>query len=72
MHRDIKPANVLLDGNVSEGNFTANNKLTDFGVAIMHQSAAGEEEEHTAETGTYCWMSPEVIHREAYSFMADV
>ena len=28
--------------------------------------------EHTAETGTYRWMAPEVIRHEAYSFMADV
>ena len=47
LHRDIKPANILLDGDVAGGNFTA--KLTDFGVAIMHQGPAGEE--HTAETG---------------------
>lgn len=66
LHRDIKPANVLLEGNVESGSFCA--KLTDFGVAIMHQG----DEEHTAETGTYRWMSPEVIRHESYSFMADV
>lgn len=66
LHRDIKPANVLLEGNIASGNFSA--KLTDFGVAIMHQG----DEEHTAETGTYRWMSPEVIRHESYSFMADV
>jgi serine/threonine protein kinase len=68
LHRDIKPGNVLLDGDVAGGNFTA--KLTDFGVAIMHQGPAGEE--HTAETGTYRWMSPEVIRHENYSLMTDV
>ena len=68
LHRDIKPGNILLEGDVSGGSFSA--KLTDFGVAIMHESAAGEE--HTAETGTYRWMSPEVIRHESYSFMADV
>lgn len=66
LHRDIKPANVLLEGNIESGSFSA--KLTDFGVAIMHQG----DEEHTAETGTYRWMSPEVIRHEYYSFMADV
>jgi len=68
LHRDIKPGNILLEGDVAGGAFSA--KLTDFGVAIMHESAAGEE--HTAETGTYRWMSPEVIRHESYSFMADV
>ena len=68
LHRDIKPGNVLLDGDVAGGNFTA--KLTDFGVAIMHQGYVGEE--HTAETGTYRWMSPEVIRHENYSLMTDV
>jgi serine/threonine protein kinase len=68
LHRDIKPGNVLLNGDVAGGNFTA--KLSDFGVAIMHNSAVGEE--HTAETGTYRWMAPEIIRHEAYSFMADV
>ncbi len=68
LHRDIKPANVLLSGNVPGGNFTA--KLSDFGVAIMHYGAVGEE--HTAETGTYRWMPPEIIRHEVYSYAADV
>mmetsp|Transcript_55451 Transcript_55451/g.166270 ORF Transcript_55451/g.166270 Transcript_55451/m.166270 type:complete len:511 (-) Transcript_55451:207-1739(-) len=68
LHRDIKPANILLHGDVASGNFTA--KLTDFGVAIITQSHA--EAEHTAETGTYRWMAPEVIRHESYSFKADV
>ncbi|GFH45587.1 mitogen-activated protein kinase kinase kinase 9 [Chaetoceros tenuissimus] len=68
IHRDIKPANVLLHGDIATGSFTA--KLTDFGVAILHESQAGEE--HTAETGTYRWMAPEVIRHESYSLMADV
>lgn len=67
MHRDIKPANILLDGDVAGGNFCG--KVTDFGVAVMH---SGQSEEHTAETGTYRWMAPEVIRHESYSFMADV
>ncbi|TYI35441.1 hypothetical protein ES332_A03G076700v1 [Gossypium tomentosum] len=45
IHRDLKPENLLL---------TADNrtvKLADFGLA---------REEHTAETGTYRWMAPEL------------
>ena len=50
IHRDIKPLNVLLNGNVSGGNFDV--KVTDFGVAT--ESAQGGL--RTAETGTYRWM----------------
>ena len=31
-----------------------------------------EDDEHTAETGTYRWMAPEVIRQESYSYEADV
>ena len=38
--------------------------------SIDKKGTAGKE--HTAETGTYRWMAPEIIRHEAYSFMADV
>ncbi|CAB9519801.1 Ephrin type-B receptor 3 (Fragment) [Seminavis robusta] len=66
MHRDIKPDNILCDGNIKNGNFTV--KVSDFGVAT-ETSILGDR---TAETGTYRWMSPEVLRHESYSNMADV
>ena len=66
IHRDIKPANVLLDGSVSSGLFSV--KVTDFGVA----TESGATDNKTAETGTYRWMSPEVIRHEPYTQTADV
>jgi hypothetical protein len=82
IHRDLKPGNVLCDGNIASGNFVV--KVTDFGVATedgdwpetQHPigGPAGAENANnlTGETGTYRWMAPEVIRREAYSNMADV
>jgi serine/threonine protein kinase len=60
LHRDLKPSNVLL---------TRNNraKISDFGMSV---EMTGQE--LTAETGTYRWMSPEVIRHEPYSSNADV
>lgn len=50
IHRDIKPQNVLLNGNVSGGQFEV--KVTDFGVATEFT----QDGLRTAETGTYRWM----------------
>lgn len=63
---DIKPSNVLLHGDISSGNYQV--KVTDFGVAADLNSSR----ERTAETGTYRWMSPEVIRHENYTEKADV
>jgi serine/threonine protein kinase len=78
MHRDLKPANILCDGSISSGNFVV--KITDFGIAtdisrIQPSSTStqrGPLRNLTGETGTYRWMSPEVIRHEPYSTKADV
>lgn len=76
IHRDLKPANVLCDGNVASGNFTV--KVTDFGIAALTDGKESESSDAytslnlTGETGTYRWMSPEVIRHEPYSYRCDV
>ncbi|MCJ1422142.1 Serine/threonine-protein kinase sty8 [Sticta canariensis] len=61
VHRDLKTANLLMDelGTV---------KVADFGVARVMDSGGVM----TAETGTYRWMSPEVIEHAPYNEKADV
>jgi serine/threonine protein kinase len=81
MHRDLKPGNVLIHGNVASGKFDV--KITDFGIATDISRIYESTEESntnemnktrrlTGETGTYRWMSPEVIRHESYSTPADV
>ena len=47
IHRDVKSANVMLDEAKTA-------KVSDFGIATCFAA------EHTAETGTYRFMAPEV------------
>jgi len=59
IHRDIKSANILLDDEYHA-------KLTDFGISTRF------DHEHTAETGTYRFMAPEVITHQRYDEKCDV
>lgn len=62
IHRDLKTDNVLVaaDGRLCVG---------DFGLARI---CTGASEEHTAETGTYRFMAPEVMRHEGYGPSCDV
>ena len=68
IHRDLKPENILLHGEVfPSGNFQV--KVADLGLGKL---ISQKNSEHTAETGTYRYMAPEVIKHEHYSFKVDV
>ena len=45
-------------------------KLADFGISTKFENSAGTE--HTAETGTYRYMAPEVIRHQQYDHKCDV
>lgn len=63
LHRDLKSGNVLL----SEGGQRL--AIADFGLA-RYSDTSGKK--MTAETGSYRWMSPEVIRHERYDERCDV
>ncbi|KAL2613531.1 hypothetical protein R1flu_025223 [Riccia fluitans] len=71
VHRDLKAANLLVD----EHDVV---KVCDFGVARVKPAVASNHGggnwtvEMTAETGTYRWMSPEVLEHKPYDHKADV
>ena len=62
VHRDLKPANVML-------NTAGDVKIADFGISSQLANTAAFCETFV---GTTCYMSPERLSGEAYSYTADV
>lgn len=60
MHRDLKPENILVDGDRLA--------IADFGFARRVDS----DKCMTAETGSYRWMSPEMVRHERYDCSCDI
>ena len=61
LHRDLKPANVMLDG---QGKV----RLTDFGLAGLASSVAGED----VRSGTPSYMSPEQLQGREVTVRSDI
>ncbi|XP_042755716.1 serine/threonine-protein kinase STY13 [Lactuca sativa] len=61
IHRDLKSDNLLISADKSI-------KIADFGVARIEVQTEGM----TPETGTYCWMAPEMIQHRPYTQKVDV
>lgn len=62
IHRDIKPSNVLLEADDTP-------RLTDFGVAHMHNSEMTDSGE---VLGTVAYLSPELLHNEPANPLSDI
>ena len=62
VHRDLKPANVML-------NSAGQVKISDFGISSQLESTAAF---CSTFVGTTCYMSPERLSGEAYTYSADI
>ena len=65
IHRDLSPRNVMLsrDGEV---------KLVDFGIAVQLGDPGDRDARETAPTGSFPYMSPEQVRREALTGQTDL
>lgn len=63
IHRDIKPKNIL----VHKGNI----KISDFGVAKMINDH-NFDKETTTFSGTYQFMSPQILRQDKYTYQTDI
>jgi eukaryotic-like serine/threonine-protein kinase len=65
IHRDLSPRNVMLsrDGEV---------KLVDFGIAVTLGAGAEDEAGESAPTGSFPYMSPEQVRKEALTVQTDL
>jgi serine/threonine protein kinase len=65
IHRDLSPRNVMMsrDGDV---------KLVDFGIAVTLGTEDEGEDVQSAPTGSFPYMSPEQVRREALSGQTDL
>lgn len=67
IHRDVKSENIFVDF-VGEDSTQVRLKLSDFGLSKYENA----DDAHTAETGSYRFMSPEVIRHEKYNSKCDI
>jgi serine/threonine protein kinase len=65
IHRDLSPRNVMLsrDGEV---------KLVDFGIAVTLGAGGEDETGQAAPTGSFPYMSPEQVRKEALTVQTDL
>ncbi|HMG57957.1 MAG TPA: serine/threonine-protein kinase, partial [Kofleriaceae bacterium] len=65
IHRDLSPRNVMLsrDGEV---------KLVDFGIAVTLGDASEDAAGQSAPTGSFPYMSPEQVRKEALTVQTDL
>ena len=66
MHRDLKPENILMGVNGIA-------KIADFGISkLVRKEESVSFHGHTGETGSYTWMSPEILKHENYNYKSDI